>query len=80
MKCIKKDGKFSKVPEHIAETRVKKDGWFYCPKSEFKKSTDKEVINKPQAASRPKSTKIKKSKKQVEDQMDDVDKLINKKD
>lgn len=64
-----------KVPEHIAEAKVK-NGWQYCSKSEFKKSEDKEVIEKPRAVASDKPKKTRK-KRQAED--DSIDKMINKK-
>jgi hypothetical protein len=51
MKCVKNGDKVSRVSEEIASKRVDK-GWKYCPKSEFKKSTQKELIEKPAAVKR----------------------------
>jgi len=45
MKCVKKETEIKKVDDSVAVIMVK-DGWKYCPKSEFKKlnvKTKKEV-------------------------------------
>lgn len=77
MKCIKKNEKVMKVPEDIAESKVNKSGWQYCPKSEYKKSTDKEVIEKPRSVASDKPKKAKKKKPESEDA---IEKMIKKKD
>jgi len=77
MKCIKKENKFMRVPEKMAEAKIK-DGWSYCSKSEFKKSEDKETIHRPQQEARVRVKKVKKSRKPAESP-DAVTALINKK-
>ena len=82
MKCIKKDSKVMRVPEEVAKKNVLA-GWVYCPKHEFKKSSDKEVVHKPQPIITEKPKKYKKNsnkKQEVDNNMDEIDKLINKKD
>ena len=55
MKCIKKTDKVMRVPEHVAEERIKQ-GWAYVPKSDWKKTGSKETIEKPKevASDKPK--------------------------
>ena len=78
MKCIKKADKVMRVPEHVAEERIKQ-GWSYCPKHEWKKTGIKETIAKPVAvANESGKPKKKRTRKPVEDS-NMVDKAINKK-
>ena len=37
MKCIKKDSKINRVPDHIAIDMVENKGWVFCNKKEWKK-------------------------------------------
>lgn len=72
MKCIKNSDKYMKVSEDMAAQKVK-EGWVYCPRSEFKKASkaDKsscQVISKAHdsVSNKPKKAKLKKMKKEVE--------------
>jgi hypothetical protein len=75
MKCVKLGDKVSRLTDEMAATRIAK-GWKYCSKTEFKKTTDKEVIHK---VVNTKSDKPKKVKKQRPQKDDAVDAMINKK-
>jgi len=69
MKCIKNQDKYMKVSEDMATQKVK-DGWSYCPKSEFKKAhkadqSSCQVVAKPkQNTNFNKPKKVKKPKKE----------------
>ena len=76
MKCIKQADKYMRVPEKMAVEKVKA-GWLYCPKSEFKKATNKQVVAKPQDEVRQ-SKGRKKAKKVKVEATDPVDKMIEK--
>ena len=77
MKCIKKADKVMRVPEHVAEERIKQ-GWSYVPKSEWKGSGAKDTIAKPVAVASDKPKK-KRTRKPADD-TDMVGRAMNKKD
>ena len=45
MKCVKKSDKVMRVPEQRAKELISQ-GWSYCPKSEYKGSSNKELVEK----------------------------------
>jgi hypothetical protein len=63
MKTIKKDGKIKRVTDKNADTLVAKNGWSFCPKSEFKAINTKtqEVVQDVEVTSK----KSKKSNKKL---------------
>ena len=70
MICIKNGKKYMKVAEDVADRKVK-EGWSYCPRSEFKKAlkTGKEncqIIPKPTQTAYSAPKRVKKPKKQEE--------------
>ena len=74
MKCVKLADKVSRISEEMVSKRIDK-GWKYCPKSEFKKATNKESIEKPVAV---RAEGPKKQKKQRPAKEDAIDAAINK--
>jgi len=75
MKCVKHGDKVSRLSEEMASKRVDQ-GWKYCSKSDFKKATNKEIIEKPVAV---KIEGPKKQKKQRPQKDDAIDAAINRK-
>jgi len=49
MKCVKKNETIKRVKNDVANIAVEKDGWSFCPKSEWKsKVRDVKKISKSQ--------------------------------
>ena len=46
MKTIKKNKELKRVKDDIAEQMVRNEGWKYCPKSEWKDSKPRPIIQK----------------------------------